>query len=112
MTLQSEAVAHNELVAGADTTKHTHPGGGGGPDVKSGFESAITENSTRAVTFPTAFTGTPDVVCGFADSSSEISVCAAHTVSTTGFTIAVTKSGGGGSQNRDVAWIATDAGNP
>jgi hypothetical protein len=87
-------------------------GGGGGANVKSGFESAVTEGSTRAVTFTTDFAATPDVVVNFADSSTEISVIAAHTVSTTGFTIQVTKSGGGGSANRDVYWMATDAGNP
>lgn len=85
---------------------------GGGADVKSGFESAIAENSTRDVVFATAFLSNPDVVVNFADNSSEISVIAAHTVSTTGFTIAVTKSGGGGSTSRDVYWIAADAGNP
>lgn len=86
--------------------------GGGGADVKNGFESAIAENSTRAVTFNTAFAGTPNVVVGFADDTSQISVVHAHMVSTTGFTIQVVKSGGGGSVNRDVYWIATDAGNP
>lgn len=112
MAIQGEPVAHNDLVSGAETTLHSHAGGGGGANVKSGFESAITENTTRAVTFVTAFTAAPDVVVGFADASAEISVCAAHTVSTTGFTILVTKSGGGGSASRDVTWIATDAGNP
>lgn len=113
MALQGEAVAHNDLVAGGQTALHSHAGGGGGgADVKSGLESAIPENATRVVAFVTPFSSTPDVVVNFADASIEISVVAAHTVSTTGFTIAVTKSGGGGSANRDVAWIATDAGNP
>ena len=114
MALQGEPVAHNDLVAGGQTALHSHAGGGngGGPDVKSGLESAISENATRVVAFATPFSSTPNVVVNFADASAEISVVAAHTVSTTGFTIAVTKSGGGGSANRDVAWIATDAGNP
>lgn len=112
MAVQSESVAHNELVAGGETALHSHAGGGGGSNVKSGFESAITENSTRSVTFPTAFSGTPDVVVGFADDTSQISIVHAHTVTTTGFTIQVVKSGGGGSVTRDVFWIATDAGNP
>ena len=86
-------------------------GGGGGADVKTGFESAITEGTERTVTFATAFASTPDVICEFADSSAEISVVSAHTVSTTGFTIKVTKSGGGGAANRDVYWVASDAGN-
>ncbi len=33
-------------------------------------------------------------------------------ISTTGFTIRAIKIGGGGNTNRDVNWIATDAGNP
>ena len=112
MTVQGESVAHADLVNGTQTTLHSHVGGGGGADVKGGFESAIPENATRVVAFATPFSSTPDVVVNFADTSVEVSVIAAHTVSTTGFTIAVTKSGGGGSASRDVAWIATDAGNP
>ncbi len=111
MAVQSEQVAHSDLISGGQTSLHSHAGGGGGANVKSGFESAVTEGGTRAVTFNTAFAATPDVVVSFADSSAEISVLAAHTVSVSGFTITVTKSGGGGSANRDVAWIATDAGN-
>lgn len=110
MAIVTEQIAHADLVGGAEITLHSHAGGGGA-NVKSGVETGITENTTRTVTFTAAFSLTPDVVVGFADSSSEISVCAAHTVSTTGFTIAVNKVGGGGSSNRDVYWIATDAGN-
>ena len=112
MALASEQVGHSELVGGGQTSLHSHAGGGGGADVKAGNETAIAENTTRAVSFTTAFSATPNVVVNFSDTSSEISVCAAHTVSTTGFTILVTKSGGGGSANRDVSWIATDAGDP
>ncbi len=75
MALQSEPVAHNDLVAGSDTTLHSHAGGGGGADVKAGNETAIAENTTRAVSFTTAFSGTPNVVVNFSDASSEISVC-------------------------------------
>ena len=111
MAIAAEQVAHADLVGSAQTTLHSHAGGGGA-DVKSGFESAITEGSTRAVTFTTAFSAAPDVVVGFADTSTEISVCAAHTESTTGFTIQVEKVGGGAAKNRDVFWIATSAGDP
>ena len=112
MTIVSETVAHNELVAGSNTTLHSHAGGGGGPDVKAGNETGITEGTSRAVTFTTAFATAPNVVANFSDSSNEISVCQAFAFTTTGFTIKVVKSGGGGSVNRDVAWIATDAGDP
>ena len=84
---------------------------GSGANVKSGFEGAIQEGTSRAVVFPTAFVSVPNVVVGFADNSGEISVPRAHSVTTAGFTIGVEKSGGGAAKNRDVAWVATDAGN-
>ncbi len=112
MATQSEAVAHAELVAGGPTTKHSHPGGGGGADVKSGRESAITEGSTRAVAFVTPFAATPHIVVGFGDTSGEDSDVSAISETVNGFTIQVTKQGGGPARNRDVHWIATDAGNP
>ena len=80
-------------------------------EVKSGTESAITEGTTRAVTFVTAFSSTPNVVIGFGDNSSEQSTCMAYSASTTGFTIGVEKIGGGQDRDRTVSWIATDAGN-
>jgi len=86
-------------------------GGGGGANVKSGIESGISENSTRAVAFGTTFAATPRVTVSLADSSTEISIAQAHDVTVAGFTIRVVKSGGGGSATRDVSWVATDAGN-
>ena len=112
MAIQGEPVAHADLVGGGQTSLHSHAGGGGGADVKSGFESTIPEGTTRAVSFATAFSATPHVVVSFADDTTQISVVHAYTPSTTGFTIRVVKSGGGGSVTRDVNWIATDAGNP
>ena len=111
MAIQGEPVAHNDLVAGGQTTLHSHAGGGGGPTLKSGMETAIQEGTTRAVVFATAFASVPDVVVGFADDSGEISVCKAFSPTTTGFTIGIEKSGGGAAKNRDVAWMATDTGN-
>ncbi len=110
MTIASEQVAHSGLVGGGSTTLHSHSGGGGGADVKTGSET-ITEGSSATVTFATAFSATPNVVVGFSDNSAEISVCSVHTTSTTGCTIIVVKSGGGGSVSRDINWIASDAGN-
>lgn len=112
MTIQGEPVASNELVAGGQTSLHSHAGGGGGADVKSGFESAVSEGGSRTVTFNTAFSASPNVVVSISDTSSQLTFVQAHTVSTTGFTIDAIKSGGGGNVTRDVAWIATDAGNP
>ncbi len=112
MVVQSEDTGHRELVGGNQTSLHSHPGGGGGPSLKSGLESAITEGTTRAVVFATAFASAPDVVVSFADNSAEQSTCSAYSPTTTGFTIRVDKVGGGQSRSRDVAWCATDAGNP
>ena len=86
--------------------------GGGGSNVKSGRETAITEGSTKTVTFTTAFSATPHVCVSFDDGSTQQSICQVESVSTIGFTIRVIKIGGGGNVNRDVNWIATDAGNP
>ena len=82
----------------------------GVPEVKAGIESAIAEGARRNVTFDSAFSVTPYVVVSFADDSDEHSVCSAHSISTTGFTISVTSAGGVGGVNRDVSWFATDAG--
>ena len=111
MTIQGEPVAHNDLVNSSTTSLHSHAGGGGA-DVKSGVELAITEGGSSFVTFNSAFSSTPNVVVSCADNSTQLTFAYAHTVTTTGFTILVIKSGGGGNVNRDVAWIATDAGNP
>lgn len=99
-------------MAGNDIVNRGNDPGGGGASIKSGVAPAITEGTSRSVTFATAFASVPNVVIGFADSLSEISVCAAHSPTVTGFTIQVEKSGGGAAKNRDVAWIATDAGSP
>ncbi len=112
MAVQSEQVAHSDLISGGQTSLHSHAGGGGGADVKSGIELAVTEGSSRVVTFATAFASIPNVVVSCADVSTQLTFAHAHTVSTSGFTIDAVKSGGGSSADRDVAWIATDAGNP
>ena len=70
---------------------------------------AVKDEATSS--FATAFASVPNVVAGFADNSTEISVCRASSVTNTGFTIGVQKSGGGSARDRDVAWIATNAGN-
>lgn len=76
-----------------------------------GTERDIEENSTRDVTFSAPFVEIPVVVAGFADSVQAKSIVSAYAVSTTGFTIAVSKIGGGNPITRDVSWIATTSGN-
>jgi hypothetical protein len=84
---------------------HTHPGGGA--DVKSGLVNLAAGGSAN-VTFNTVFSSTPHVVVlsqiNNADTSCTYSV---HTVSVNGFTIR-----GAGNPVGNVAWIATNAGNP
>lgn len=95
-----------------DVTIAASGGGGGGADVKSGLETAITENTTRSVVFGAAFSGTPNVVGTIADSSARDTLIAIRSITVNGFDIFVHKVAGGGAADRDVQWIATDAGNP
>lgn len=85
----------------------------GGAEVKSGTEAAIAEDgAVRSVAFTTAFAAAPQVTVSFDDGSFELSVCQVENITTTGFDIRVLKIGAGAAVNRDVGWIATDAGNP
>ena len=86
-------------------------GGGGGSDVKSGTVATTTEGSTSAVSFTSSFTGTPQCVVSFNDSSTEASIVQVESEATTGFTIRVLKIGGGANADRGVGWICTDASN-
>ena len=97
--------------AGVDTT--IAPVGGGAANAKSGKETAITEGTTRVVTFATAFVGAvPDVVASLGDNASALSQVSVDGESLTGFTISVLQEGGGGTVDRDVFWFATQAGDP
>lgn len=97
------------LTDGSETNLHSHAGGGGGADVKSGTVS-ILENGTVDITFATAFSTTPVVVANVQDSG-EYNVIQITAVSTTGATLALEKVGGGSSSTYLVGWMATDAGN-
>jgi len=96
--------SHPDLTGGGETGLHTHPGGGGGANVKSGTLAAAT--GSNQVTFNTPFSSTPRVVLTVQDSIAlRDCLYEVTAVSTTGFTL-----------NCDAAatyaWIATDAGNP
>ena len=89
------------------------PGGGSGADVKSGRVTAISEGSIVTVTFGTAFSSVPNIVVSLDDGIiGELSICITSGVLVNSFRIHVLKIGGGGNVSRDVAWIATDAGDP
>lgn len=82
------------------------------PDVKSGKELNVADDSTQAVTFTTAFTNTPHVVVCGAEQVNADDFFRAFNESTTGFTIHIRKGHGGAGHTWDVFWIATDAGDP
>ena len=104
MGLQSEQVAHANLVDGSQTALHSHAGGGGGADVKSGTIAA--SSGSNNVTFNTAFSSTPQVVLTVQDTI-QLRDCLYEvtSVSTTGFDFEA-------DANATYAWIATNAGNP
>lgn len=101
----------NTLTGGGQTALHSHAGGGGGPDVKSGIV-AVQEGGSANVTFGTPFTATPVVVCTVNDAGGEDNGLTITARSTTGFTVHMIKLGGGAGSTYNVGWIATDAGNP
>lgn len=102
--LQSEQVAHTNLVDGSQTTLHSHPGGGG-VDVKGG--SITTSGGSGSVTFSSAFASTPSVILTPYDGSIALRDClfVIRTISITGFTFDV-------DADATYCWIATDGGNP
>lgn len=63
---------------------------------------------SRAITFPTPFATVPKVIAGWEFSNGDGSCSVScHTITVNGFTIRTV-----GNPAGDVAWLATDAGNP
>ena len=110
MTTQSEKVAHADLVDGTQTALHSHSGGGGGADVKSGTVAGI-EGTWVTVTFNTAFAGTPHVVACFETGTLNnlVEPLQMRNITTTNFDVTYDHKNGIG---YTIHWIATDAGNP
>lgn len=112
MGLVSEQSGAAPLVGGGDTTLHSHPGGGGGPVVKSG------QATGGSVTFGTAFAGVPNVVLtGLEnDEGSQVLVVWVLTKSATGFTYHIRQHTSFSTYTDVTAtmlveWVATNAGN-
>ena len=61
MAIQSEQVAHKDLVGGAETTLHSHAGGGNGPEYEAG-QSTGTKGETKQVNFGSTFSSIPRVL--------------------------------------------------
>lgn len=113
MGIQDEQVGASPLVGASQTTLHSHPGGGGGADVKSGIEVGVGDQTQRIVTFNTAFATTPNVVTTLVRITGEPNdVPTIDSVTTTSFRLRILKHHGGTAHTWDVHWIATDAGNP
>ncbi len=111
MSIQSESVAHNELVGGGQTAKHSHAGGGGGPDIKAGTLSFNTDTWT-SVSFVTAFAAAPKVVV---TAESDVTARWDYTpiirnVTINGFDVRYDDRGQAGAVT--VHWVAMDVGNP
>jgi len=104
MTVQSEQVAHPDLVGGGQTNLHSHAGGGGA-DVKSG--TTTTSGGSGSVTFNSPFTSTPQVVVTPQDGVLNLRDClfVIRSVDVNGFSFEV-------DADATYDWIATDAGNP
>jgi len=104
MSVAEEKIAHAELVGGGETTLHSHAGGGGGANVKSGTK--VCTIGANSVTFTTAFSSTPRVVLIGQDAALALrdALWVVRSVTTTGFDFEV-------DAGCTIAWIATDAGN-
>ena len=109
MAIQVEPVAHNDLVSGVQTTLHSHAGGGGGVDVKSGVATNILSNVTGTVSFATNFAAAPSVVVSWGSTAfKEVKKYFISNVTVSSFDITYQEKT---AARLDVHWIATDAGN-
>ena len=110
MVKQSESVAHAELVAEADTTKHSHPGGGGGGLVnKTG--TITTSSGAGSVTFNTPYPDTNYAIMLTAEKGSDSVIANWVTKTVNGFTI-TTETDRGGVANCIVFWMTAPYSNP
>ncbi len=94
-----------------DRHSGTPGGNGSGADVKSGTVT-VECGTVVTVTFATAFVSTPDVVACVNASAPQIDLVRVKDITTSGFNIQFHKGHGGGTHNRPIDWIATDAGDP
>lgn len=114
MVKQSETVAHAELVSEAETTKHSHPGGGGGGLVnKSGIETTD-GNGEAVVTFNTPYANTDYFIQLTAGASADAIICYMKTGTKTvnGFTLMSFDDGGKKEPGVPVYWCTGPYSNP
>lgn len=105
MAVQSEVVAHADLVGGAETPLHSHAGGGGGPTVKSG--TATSDGSGQgSVSFSTAFSDTNYAVSMIALGTADSVFCTCENKTASGFDFYTFNDRGQSVSSVTVEWIA------
>jgi len=104
MAIQSEQVAHNELVGGSETTLHSHAGGGS-QIIKAG--SVTTGGGGSAsVTFGTAFSDTSYYISLTPQDPGDAVMAEYTSKATTGFTVNTYEDKGQSKGSVTVDWIA------
>jgi hypothetical protein len=111
MALQSEPVAHPNLVGGSDTTLHSHAGGGSGPTIKAG---TITTDGGGAATvsFNTAFPDTNYAILLTPQNPSDAVMASYNSKAVGGFGVETHEDKGQSKGSVVVDWIATPYSNP
>jgi hypothetical protein len=104
MAIQSEQVAHNELVGGSQTSLHSHAGGGS-QVIKCG--TATTDgNGNATVTFGTAFSDTSYSIVLTCAVGADTNITMYSNKATTGFGIKTENDQGQSEGNVSVDWVA------
>ena len=111
MAVQSEQVAHSGLVGGAETSLHSHTGGGNGATIKAG---AITTDGggTGSVVFTTPFSDVNYAVAFSSDGSADDIIATWSNKTVNGFDVRTNDDGGKAEGSTIVNWIATPYSNP
>jgi hypothetical protein len=113
LTKQAEAVAHNELVGGSQTSLHSHPGGGGGLIDKSG-QVTSDGNGVATVTFNTPYGHTNyfiQLTC-VSNPDSVYAMVATGTKASGGFTVVTDDDSGKSESDVIVDWCTGSYSNP
>lgn len=94
-----------ELCDASETTLHSHPGGGGGPIIKSG-EIVTNGSAVGSVVFGTAFADTNYAISLAGDGSVDDIIATWSNKTVNGFDVRTFDDGGKAEPNTTVNWIA------
>jgi hypothetical protein len=111
MTIQSEQIAHSELVGGSITALHSHSGGGGGLTAKAG-QVTTDGNGVATVTFTTAFPNTNYAILLTPQNPSDAVMASYDSKATTGFGVTKHEDKGQIKGSVTVDWMAIEYNNP